>query len=58
MYMDKIAVGPEAVGLIDINAPVIDNFKAVAKAKNKDIEDVVVTILNRERHARYHSSNS
>lgn len=50
MYMDKIAVGPEAVGVIDINAPVIDNLKAVAKAKNKDIEDVVVTILNRERH--------
>lgn len=50
MYMDKIAVGPEAVGMVDINAPVIDNLKAVAKAKNKDIEDVVVTILNRERH--------
>ncbi|MGM0923763.1 MAG: class II fructose-bisphosphatase [Bacillota bacterium] len=50
MYMDKIAVGPEAVGCIDINAPVIDNLKAVAKAKNKNIEDVVATILNRERH--------
>ncbi|MDZ5711219.1 class II fructose-bisphosphatase [Jeotgalibacillus haloalkalitolerans] len=52
MYMDKIAVGPEAVGCIDINAPVIDNLRAVAKAKNKDIEDVVATILNRERHAK------
>ncbi|NTU25916.1 class II fructose-bisphosphatase [Bacillus tequilensis] len=52
MYMDKIAVGPEAVGCIDIEAPVIDNLKAVAKAKNKDIEDVVATILNRERHAK------
>ncbi|MGN1387943.1 MAG: class II fructose-bisphosphatase [Bacillus sp. (in: firmicutes)] len=50
MYMDKIAVGPEAVGKIDINAPLIDNVKAVAKAKNKDIEDVVATILNRPRH--------
>jgi fructose-1,6-bisphosphatase II len=50
MYMDKIAVGPEAVGCIDINAPIIDNLKAVAKAKNKNIEDVVATILNRERH--------
>lgn len=50
MYMDKIAVGPEAVGLVDINAPVIDNLRAVAKAKNKDIEDVVATILNRPRH--------
>jgi fructose-1,6-bisphosphatase II len=52
MYMDKIAVGPEAVGKIDINAPVIDNLRAVAKAKNKDVEDVTVTILNRERHEK------
>lgn len=52
MYMEKIAVGPEAVGVIDINAPVIDNLKAVAKAKNKDIEDLVVTMLQRERHGK------
>ena len=50
MYMEKIAVGPEAVGLIDINASVLDNLKAVAKAKNKDIGDVVATVLNRPRH--------
>ncbi|OZI13408.1 fructose-bisphosphatase class II [Bacillaceae bacterium SAS-127] len=50
MYMDKIAVGPEAVGQIDINASVLDNLKAVAKAKNKDIQDVVATVLNRPRH--------
>ncbi|MGN1400496.1 MAG: class II fructose-bisphosphatase [Bacillus sp. (in: firmicutes)] len=51
MYMDKIAVGPEAVGKVDIEAPILDNIKAVAKAKNKDVEDVVATILNRPRHA-------
>lgn len=50
MYMDKIAVGPEAAGCIDIEAPLIDNLKAVAKAKNKDLDDLVVTILNREKH--------
>jgi fructose-1,6-bisphosphatase II len=50
MYMDKIAVGPEAVGSVDINAPIIDNLKAVARAKNKDVEDVVATVLNRQRH--------
>jgi fructose-1,6-bisphosphatase II len=50
MYMDKIAVGPEAVGMIDINASVLDNLKAVAKAKNKDIQDVVATVMNRPRH--------
>ena len=47
--MNKIAVGPEVVGMIDINDLVTDNLKAVAGAKNKDIEDVVATILNRER---------
>jgi fructose-1,6-bisphosphatase II len=52
MYMDKIAVGPEAVGQIDINASILDNLKAVAKAKNKDIQDVVATVLNRERHQK------
>ncbi len=52
MYMDKIAVGPECVGKIDINASVLDNLKAVAKAKNKDIEDIVATVLNRPRHER------
>lgn len=52
MYMKKIAVGPEAVGKIDINAPTIDNLKAVAKAKNKDIEDVVAVVLNRPRHEK------
>ncbi|MBU0904928.1 class II fructose-bisphosphatase [Paenisporosarcina quisquiliarum] len=52
MYMDKIAVGPEAVGKIDINASVTDNLLAVARAKNKDIEDVVATILNRPRHQK------
>ncbi|WP_270180399.1 class II fructose-bisphosphatase [Alkalihalobacillus sp. CinArs1] len=50
MYMDKIAVGPEAVGKVDINASVLDNLKAVAKAKNKDIEDCVAVILDRKRH--------
>lgn len=52
MYMDKIAVGPAAVGKVDINAPVIDNLQAVAKAKNKKIEDLLVTVLNRPRHEK------
>ncbi|GIN97605.1 fructose-1,6-bisphosphatase [Siminovitchia terrae] len=52
MYMEKIAVGPEAVGKIDLNASVTDNLMAVAKAKNKNIEDVVATVLNRPRHEK------
>ncbi len=52
MYMDKIAVGPEAVGKIDINASVHDNLKAVAEAKGKEIEDCVAVILDRKRHEK------
>lgn len=52
MYMEKIAVGPAAVGKIDINAPVKDNLKAVAEALNRDISDLVAVILDRERHAK------
>lgn len=50
MYMKKIAVGPESVGKVDINASTLDNLKAVAKAKNKEVEDVVAVVLNRPRH--------
>ncbi|WP_138417670.1 class II fructose-bisphosphatase [Aquibacillus sediminis] len=50
MYMNKIAVGPDAVGVIDIEAPIQVNLEAVAKAKNKDVEDLVVTVLKRDKH--------
>jgi fructose-1,6-bisphosphatase II len=52
MYMEKIAVGPKAVGQVDIDAPVEDNLKAVAKASGKDIEDLVAVVLDRPRHAK------
>ncbi len=51
MYMEKIAVGPRGKGCIDINASVKDNLKAVASAMKRPIEDLVVVILDRERHA-------
>lgn len=50
MYMEKIAVGPKAVGKVDINAPVRDNLKAVAQAQGKDISDLVAIVLDRDRH--------
>lgn len=51
MYMEKIAVGPKAAGKISINAPVEENLKAVATALERNIEDLVVVILDRPRHA-------
>jgi len=49
-YMDKIAVGPESKGVIDINASPTENLKAVAKAKGESVRDVTAVILNRSRH--------
>lgn len=50
MYMDKIAVGPQCVGKIDINATVTQNLHAVADAMGKDISDVVAIVIDRPRH--------
>jgi fructose-1,6-bisphosphatase II len=52
VYMDKIAVGPEAKGVIDINAPVADNLRAIARAKGKDMDDLTVVVLDRPRHEK------
>ncbi|MDP9115965.1 MAG: class II fructose-bisphosphatase [Actinomycetota bacterium] len=49
-YMEKIAAGPEAAHVIDINASTTDNIKAVAKAKHGHPEDVTVCVLDRPRH--------
>lgn len=49
-YMNKIAVGPEAADVIDINAPVAVNLQAIARAKHRDVDDLTVLILDRPRH--------
>jgi len=51
VYMDKLAVGPEAKGHVDITAPIHDNLRAVARAKGADVDDLTVIILDRPRHA-------
>jgi fructose-1,6-bisphosphatase II len=50
-YMEKLAVGPEAADVIDITAPVAENIRRVAAAKQTDIGDVTVCVLDRPRHA-------
>ncbi|HVM01721.1 MAG TPA: class II fructose-bisphosphatase [Acidimicrobiales bacterium] len=49
-YMNKIAVGPEAAGSIDITRSPTDNLHAVAKALGKSVRDVTVVVLARPRH--------
>ncbi|HVL89388.1 MAG TPA: class II fructose-bisphosphatase [Actinomycetota bacterium] len=50
VYMEKVATGPEARDAIDIEKPIEDNIKAVAKAKGLDVNEVTVAMLDRPRH--------
>ena len=50
VYMEKIAVGPEAKGAVDLNAPVSENLEAVARAKGIEVSEVTVMVLDRPRH--------
>jgi fructose-1,6-bisphosphatase II len=50
VYMNKLAVGPEARGVINIEKSITENLKAIAKAKTKDVEDLTTVILDRDRH--------
>lgn len=50
LYMNKLAVGPEAKGVIDIEKSITENLKAIAKAKGSDVEDLTTIILDRDRH--------
>ncbi|MGZ4106892.1 MAG: class II fructose-bisphosphatase [Tumebacillaceae bacterium] len=50
MYMEKLAVGPRARGMVHLDATVKENLAAVAKASDKKISDVVAILLDRERH--------
>jgi fructose-1,6-bisphosphatase II len=53
VYMDKIAVGPEAAGMVDLEAPVERNLTRVAKALGKDLNDLTAIILDRPRNHDY-----
>ena len=50
VYMEKIAVGPDAVGSIDITASATQNLRWIAKAKRESVRDLTVVILDRPRH--------
>jgi fructose-1,6-bisphosphatase II len=51
-YMQKIIVGPSCKGCVDIDAPVDHNLKQIAKALNRDVEDLVIVVLDRPRHEK------
>jgi fructose-1,6-bisphosphatase class II len=52
IYMEKLVVGPSSKGQVDINAPVEQNLKAIAKCLDRDVSDLAITVLDRPRHER------
>ena len=52
IYMEKLVVGPSSKGKVDLNAPVEDNLKAIAKALDREVHDLVIIVLDRPRHER------
>jgi fructose-1,6-bisphosphatase II len=52
LYMEKLIVPPPCRCSVDLDAPVADNLRAIAKALSRDVDDLVITVLDRPRHAQ------
>jgi fructose-1,6-bisphosphatase II len=52
LYMEKIVVGPPCKGCVDLDAPVKDNLRSIAKRLDRDVEDLVIIVLDRPRHEK------
>jgi len=51
-YMEKIVVGPSCKEVVDLDAPVAENLKGIAKGLQRSIQDLVVVVLDRPRHEK------
>jgi fructose-1,6-bisphosphatase II / sedoheptulose-1,7-bisphosphatase len=51
-YMEKLVVGPSCKGAVDLDAPVAENLKAIARRLSRDVADLVVVVLDRPRHEK------
>src|SRR5205085_863881 len=52
IYMEKIVVGPSCKGAVELDAPVADNLKSIAKRLDRDVDDLVIIVLDRPRHEK------
>jgi fructose-1,6-bisphosphatase II len=50
-YMRKLAVGPAAAKVVDLDAPIAENLIRIAQARDVAVNDITVTVLDRPRHA-------
>src|SRR5437016_6778874 len=51
-YMEKIVVGPSCKGVVDLEAPVADNLRSIARCMERSVQDLVVVVLDRPRHEK------
>jgi fructose-1,6-bisphosphatase II len=52
LYMEKLVVGPSAKGAVNLDAPVEENLRAIARCLERGVEDLVVIVLERPRHEK------
>jgi fructose-1,6-bisphosphatase class II len=52
LYMEKLVVGPSSKHAVSLDAPVAENLRAIARCLERDVEDLVVTVLDRPRHEK------
>ncbi len=52
IYMEKIVVGPSCKGAVELDAPVADNLKSIAKRLDRDVDDLTIIVLDRPRHEK------
>jgi fructose-1,6-bisphosphatase II len=52
VYREKIVVGPSCKGAVELDAPVADNLKSIAKRLDRDVDDLTIIVLDRPRHEK------
>src|SRR5438874_7412738 len=52
LYMEKLVVGPTSKHAVHLDAPVEDNLNAIAKCLDRDVDDLVIIVLDRPRHEK------
>src|SRR5918994_5566228 len=52
LYMEKLVVGPQSKHLVDIDAPVRDNLRAIARSLGRQVDELTVVVLDRPRHGK------
>ena len=52
LFMEKLIVGPKSKNAVDLDAPVADNLKAIARCLEREVHDLVIVVMDCPRHER------